>query len=182
MQEHYLYFVQQGENGPVKIGITNNIESRLSSIQTGNPQKLNLLFFLPYETKSFAAKDEAYLHCLFSHLNLSGEWFDPKPFLGERLEIIKHHGVKGIPEAQATIDDHFTHYEVFENIAGSLGEIHQSIRDIHAEIIRIGKIQQKYKQHGDYDSAKYIMAELTDTMRDLRWQYHDEPNRKPFNR
>lgn len=182
MQEHYLYFIQQGEKGPVKIGITNNIESRLSSIQTGNPQKLNVLFFLPYETKNFAAKDEAYLHCLFSHLNLSGEWFDPKPFLVERLEIIKHHGVKGLPEAQTTLEDYFTHYEVFNTIAEPLGRIHQLISEIHQEIIRIGKVQKDYRNHGDYQSSKYIMLELIDTMRDLRWRYHDEPNQKPFNR
>jgi len=31
----YLYFIQAGENGPIKIGVTDNIEKRLVTLQTG---------------------------------------------------------------------------------------------------------------------------------------------------
>ena len=181
MKEWHLYFIQQNDDGPIKIGITTNVASRLSSVQCGNPQKLNLLFSLPYPSKEHARADERYLHFLFEHLKISGEWFEPKPFLVERIEVIKHHGVDGMPEAQTSAEDRLTHYEVFTLIFNPISEIHKAISHIHQQILRIGRIQAQYKSHGDYQSCKYIMAELEDTMRDLRWRYHDEPNRKPFN-
>lgn len=32
------------ENGPVKIGFTNDLKKRLKAIQTGNPQKVEIFY------------------------------------------------------------------------------------------------------------------------------------------
>jgi len=39
----YVYFVQAGEGGPIKIGVTRDIGGRLRTLQTGNPYRLRLL-------------------------------------------------------------------------------------------------------------------------------------------
>jgi Meiotically up-regulated gene 113 len=63
-----VYFVRDGRS--IKIGITNNVSSRLSSLQTGNPRQLKLL-------GSFkgTARDEAELHDKFWRDRGLGEWF-----------------------------------------------------------------------------------------------------------
>jgi hypothetical protein len=42
----HMYFIQQGTTGPIKIGVSNNPYQRLANLQTANPYKLRLLFFL----------------------------------------------------------------------------------------------------------------------------------------
>src|SRR5262245_16137624 len=38
-----LYIVQRGEDGPIKIGITTNIEARLKTIRTMIPEKVEVI-------------------------------------------------------------------------------------------------------------------------------------------
>jgi len=40
VQSDILYVIQQGGDGPLKIGRTSNIKSRLTRLQTGNPNSL----------------------------------------------------------------------------------------------------------------------------------------------
>lgn len=70
----WVYFVQRGDDGPVKIGITKDIKSRMSSLQTGHAEQLRLL-------ASFegARRDERELHDRLSAHRISGEWFHPAP-------------------------------------------------------------------------------------------------------
>jgi hypothetical protein len=67
-----IYFIQQGKNGPIKIGFTDNIEKRLKELQTANPYKLNLLLCINGNLKS-----EKELHKRFEQHRLNGEWFEP---------------------------------------------------------------------------------------------------------
>ena len=65
----HIYFVSDGKY--VKIGVTNNVEKRLQSLQSGNPKKLNLLFVIK------GNKDlESYLHSKFKKYKKLNEWFD----------------------------------------------------------------------------------------------------------
>lgn len=69
----FVYLMQQGVDGPYKIGFTqNNPVRRIKQLQTGNPEKIRLV-------SQFAASVavEAYLHGKFSDLRLQGEWFKP---------------------------------------------------------------------------------------------------------
>jgi len=68
-----IYFIQQGHDGPMKIGYTKNhrtVKTRLSALQIGSSYKLRLrgLFH-------GTPKDEHYLHNKFKHLRIRGEWF-----------------------------------------------------------------------------------------------------------
>lgn len=69
----YVYFIQAGDaSGPIKIGVTNDPASRLSSLQTSCAEPLTLLRACPgsYEI-------EADLHVHFAAERLRGEWFLP---------------------------------------------------------------------------------------------------------
>lgn len=68
----FVYFIQQGLDGPIKIGFTIDPMERLASLQTANPYELHLLGCI--------AKNEALereLHQKYSHHHLRGEWFSP---------------------------------------------------------------------------------------------------------
>lgn len=74
----YVYFVQDGTDGPIKIGLADNPEQRLSSLQVGNPRPLTLLAtFQTWEPR----KDEAQIHARFAEHRIRGEWFHPHPDL-----------------------------------------------------------------------------------------------------
>ena len=82
-----LYIIGKKEdwqNAPVKIGYTESSpESRLSSIQTGNPLKLIIVHIM-----EGLEQDEKQIHRLLRKFRLNGEWFDT-PKIPERiLELI----------------------------------------------------------------------------------------------
>lgn len=73
----WIYFIQVGNDGPIKIGFTaGNPRARLSKLQIGNPEKLKLLAAVP---GSF--EDEQAIHATFVALRIRGEWFRPDPIL-----------------------------------------------------------------------------------------------------
>lgn len=65
-----VYFVQAGPGGPIKVGWTQDVDRRISELQTANAKKLVLL-----GTVSGTMETEASLHARFSHLRLEAEWF-----------------------------------------------------------------------------------------------------------
>ncbi len=76
-----VYFVQVGDDGPVKIGFTTNMPHRLATIQTGQPQKVRLRAF------AYGGRDmEAQFHATFDDLRLRGEWFKFEGELRATLE------------------------------------------------------------------------------------------------
>lgn len=66
-----IYFILNTEKNTVKIGYTNSdVKQRLSDLQTGSPEKLDVL-----ATMEGGAKIESELHAKFQGARLSGEWF-----------------------------------------------------------------------------------------------------------
>lgn len=65
-----IYFIQQGEAGPIKIGWSRNVRTRIATFQTASPYPLRLLLVLAGEER-----DERRLHDWFSRERLNGEWF-----------------------------------------------------------------------------------------------------------
>lgn len=72
--DQLVYFIQQGndDEGPIKIGMSNNIHKRLAALQTSNPYPLRLL-----AVRSGGHREEARLHLRFRLCHLHGEWFTP---------------------------------------------------------------------------------------------------------
>jgi T5orf172 domain len=46
----FIYFIQSGEDGPIKIGFSNRPDRRLPELQTGNPRELILRHVIPGDT------------------------------------------------------------------------------------------------------------------------------------
>ncbi len=67
----YVYFIQAGDGGPVKIGWTRVLLRRLGNLQTGNHQKLRVIGWF-----GGSQADEATVHGYFSPDCIRGEWFD----------------------------------------------------------------------------------------------------------
>jgi Meiotically up-regulated gene 113 len=68
-----VYFLQAGHDGPIKIGWSADVRSRMSMLQTGQPHELRLLLLL----EGGDQKTEKVMHRRFAASHLRGEWFRP---------------------------------------------------------------------------------------------------------
>ena len=75
-ESYVVYLISNGTH--YKIGKTKNIESRLKSLQTSSPSKLELISVFETGSKNRMDILERELHEHFSDNRLSGEWFDIK--------------------------------------------------------------------------------------------------------
>jgi len=65
-----VYFIYDGNN--VKIGHSTNLDTRISALQVGNPNFIEVLATIDNAGKQI----ESEIHEMFSNDRLSGEWFD----------------------------------------------------------------------------------------------------------
>jgi hypothetical protein len=72
MTPGYVYFVQAGPRGNIKIGWSTNVDKRLKMLQTACPAPLNLL-----HSEAGNGRDERGLHSRFHKARVTGEWFAP---------------------------------------------------------------------------------------------------------
>lgn len=82
-----IYFVQTADNQYIKIGYAGDVQKRLGSLQTGNPNALKLVGTQPGEQAT-----ERQLHQRFGRLRAQGEWFATTP---ELVEYIAHAAALG---------------------------------------------------------------------------------------
>jgi hypothetical protein len=84
MSTGFVYFVQRGADGPIKIGYAVKVGRRIDQLQTACAEPLRLLATLPALPMM-----ERELHEKFSDLAIGGEWFRPAPpifqFLAKRI-------------------------------------------------------------------------------------------------
>lgn len=76
---YYIYFIFSHDEKYMKIGITNRMKVRLSSIQNGCPLPLKMGGYIEVETKAIAKARETEFHQKFSESNARGEWFSISP-------------------------------------------------------------------------------------------------------
>jgi adenine deaminase len=87
----YVYFIQEGVRGAIKIGWANDPAARMASLQTANPRRLRALGLI-----SGGPYDEMNWHMRFKDTRLSGEWFKRTNELvaaikAERTHILLEH-------------------------------------------------------------------------------------------
>jgi len=149
MMGKIIYFIQQGKDGPIKIGITDDLKSRVSSLQTANPYKLHLLYSEKLQP-GLAEKEEAHLHWVFKGIRLRGEWFRPMPFLIKRIAQMKKEGFYSIPEFNWDYEKQCLHNTVWAEIG-----------DFWNGFVSVAR---KYKLDGDIESVKFIKHEISDLL------------------
>ena len=71
----YVYFIRAGSNGPIKIGVAENVESRMETLQTGNHMELQIVAKIKCTGRKAAYRREATFHREFSYKRIRGEWF-----------------------------------------------------------------------------------------------------------
>jgi predicted GIY-YIG superfamily endonuclease len=73
----FVYLLESG--GYFKIGVADNIKTRLKNLQTGNPHPIRLRQSFNLGTRDAAIQVEKGLHKLLRPINKSGEWFKIEP-------------------------------------------------------------------------------------------------------
>ena len=83
----HLYFIQQGY-GAIKIGIADDPESRLATLQTGNAKPLRLLLAVPFDERRVAEQLERDLHASLAKYRIRGEWFNRRALRSGKLKKV----------------------------------------------------------------------------------------------
>lgn len=93
-----VYFIYCGEknNSPVKIGVTSDIENRVSALQTGNPYQLYCKAFIPCSGKDQAYRLESFFHRQFIKNRMVGEWFRLYHFDMKKM-VVRFNGKESHP-------------------------------------------------------------------------------------
>ena len=73
MSKYYVYLISDGNS--TKIGITNNLKTRISQMQTGNSSNLALKGYIVTSDKKEALELEKELHNTYIDRRVRGEWF-----------------------------------------------------------------------------------------------------------
>lgn len=76
----WVYFVQAGSDGPIKIGVSADPVRRLHLLQTNHYAALSILGVIPGDQRL-----EAHLHVQFREWRIRDEWFEP---VAELLDYI----------------------------------------------------------------------------------------------
>jgi predicted GIY-YIG superfamily endonuclease len=72
-----VYVISESPAGPVKIGVTDDANKRLSQLQTGNSRSLRLVKSWRFPTRQAADTAEVEIHEVAAPARwLKGEWFD----------------------------------------------------------------------------------------------------------
>lgn len=72
-KQWFLYCIREKDTGNIKVGISSNPQSRLSSIQGGNSSELELVSCIPTDDPK---RDEAAAHALLAEFHIHREWFE----------------------------------------------------------------------------------------------------------
>ncbi|WP_330472583.1 GIY-YIG nuclease family protein [Vibrio harveyi] len=76
----YLYIIRCGRSKYYKIGVTNDLEKRLATHQTGCPYELKIVCYFEADLSDFLGKEiaylESFLHNNYAKLHVRGEWFE----------------------------------------------------------------------------------------------------------
>lgn len=66
---------KEGFDWPVKVGITSNLNARLSSLQTGNYNRIAYMRTFRLPSRALALEIEKAFHDRYADLGMCGEWF-----------------------------------------------------------------------------------------------------------
>lgn len=82
--ENKVYFIEDTEASQIKIGVSQNPDIRLQTLETARGTSLKLL-----GTIAGGYRKEKELHRLFNHLRVFGEWFQDCPELRQAIQAMR---------------------------------------------------------------------------------------------
>lgn len=88
----WVYFVQAGSDGPIKIGVALDVEKRRTQLQEASWEKLTILARVPGDQGT-----ERMLHEEFRDFRIRGEWFRPDPVLLTFIDSLREELRKKVP-------------------------------------------------------------------------------------
>lgn len=71
----FVYFLRAGNHGAIKIGIAEDMDHRVATLQTGNAFKLHVIALIPCDCREQAAHLEKSIHKFYARQRIRGEWF-----------------------------------------------------------------------------------------------------------
>jgi predicted GIY-YIG superfamily endonuclease len=76
-KKSYVYIVRagKGSRAPIKVGMTDDVNSRIKQLQTGNPLELFLVMHFECKDRTHALRLEKTIHEILQGQRLCGEWF-----------------------------------------------------------------------------------------------------------
>lgn len=147
--KYYVYFVQAGENGPIKIGVAKNVKNRLRGLQTANPVKLKVLKNFEFSSEKRAREIEQRFHNFFKHTRMIGEWFRYKPFTVRYIENLFLEDNE-VYDKSKSWDDCVFGIDIYNKFAAT----------DHA----IQRILKHLKEDGDYHAVEMIVDEIIESV------------------
>jgi hypothetical protein len=104
-----IYFARVIPNGPIKIGFSISVETRIRTISTTSPFPIELIGDM-----EGTLEDETRLHSMFADYRLNGEWFEPN---GKLLDFIEANTTKDTIETVENNTEEHTKIEDLTTIA-----------------------------------------------------------------
>lgn len=139
----FVYFIQVGEDGPIKIGFSRNPKERLEDLQGANFERLRLVYFCPG-----SRENESQLHAWFRAARGCGEWFKPVVGIADLIVRLRDGGesLQGILNGHQAAEDarraatlprlleHYTDgmYEVLQRAVEAYGGIDKFAAAVNA--------------------------------------------------
>ena len=91
---HYVYVIgtvsEDALIAPVKVGVTNDLQQRVATIQTSCPHPIELLHAIALPRRVEALGLERSFHLTQEARRTSGEWFDIPPLKAVKLLLLEY--------------------------------------------------------------------------------------------
>lgn len=152
----YLYLIQCQQY--FKIGVANDVESRLAQLSTGNPYTLKVLAVYGYDNAEFV---ERAVHQRFALKRTRGEWFE---LSSDEINIFRNvcESLGGfVPDSLATGASEYE-IEEAENLDVSLENVRTELRMLNGEprgVVLVSRDSDRnviYVGKRDRDFEKYL--------------------------
>lgn len=157
-KNHVVYFIQDTNSGPIKIGITKDIQTRFGELQRSSPIPLKIL-----KTINGEKELEDQIHKHFKHLQQHGEWFQPAK---ELLDFITSPDLD-ILSSNIRRKDEYTRKYFYLHTSNPT---HMSILDqinnkTNGSAYITHALEQTLKQDARHDIEQEFLKNITDIIR-----------------
>lgn len=130
----FVYMMQAGSDGPIKIGVADSPAKRRTQLQHAHYETIKIIRLF-----RGSRKDELRLHAMFQHLLIRGEWFRNDPALFSDVGLVeldpahKHVPPPGLADVPPGFDKNIWRQAVRHHQRD--GELGRTPRDIYERLV-----------------------------------------------